>query len=190
MDEFVTIWHPYYILLHSIWGGAVTYLIQMAGQTEKTCTQSAQIPHTGAPLSTDQTGSKCLVSHTHTHTQRTHMQTTSGIPDCPTCPFMDLQWLMDQCLSVCPEAKKSTIAITWKQFWLHLWMCVCACVVLPHEPLATHKIQLWKTRHLYSRLTTSTHKHLQGSEPSVVTDCSISPVCVSLCECHISSWRH
>lgn len=89
---------------------------------------------------------------------------------------------------------------------VYVLMHLCLYSVgVPHEPQASHKIQLWKTRDLYSQLTTATHKHLQGSEPSVVTDCSISYsvlldvnhwllcVCACVCACVFERdtfWEH
>lgn len=140
------------------------------------------MPHIGKPASTDQTGSKCL-SHTHIHKQM-HVWTTSGMPDCPTCPFMDLQWIMDQCLVVCPEAEKKKKA-KWKshQNKSNSYLQFFFFFVLPREPYATHKIQLGKTRDLYSWLTTATHTNICRVQNHLLLQTAQSARCV-----HGSVW--
>ena len=114
-------------------------------------------------------------THAHTHTC---LQTTSRAPDCPTCPLTDHQRLMDQCLPECSGPKsEDSMKMKAKSFYFH----VCECVALPCEQNTSHKIQLWKNkRSLFTTDNSDTHRHLRGSEPSVVTHYSFSPVCMSV----------
>ncbi len=198
-------------MLCSFWDGAVKYLIQTAGQAKATkdthtlffslshthsLMLAAHIALTGKPQPSKQRPDSLQISHTHTHTH-THrcQQTTSGAPVQPTCPLKDHHWLVDQCLLVWVEVKnkkrkekkKKTLLENIVCTYVYVCVCVCVCLSVPHEPRASHKIQLWKNRRsLFATDNSSTHKHLQGSEPSVVTDCSISPsVCESVWAPHI-----
>lgn len=66
---------------------------------------------------------------------------------------------------------------------------VCVSVVLPHEPHASHKIQLWKTRDLYSRLTTATHTNICGVRSHLLVQTAQSARCVCL-RVNVTYLRH
>lgn len=58
-------------------------------------------------------------------------------------------------------------------------LSTCMCVCVSHEPHATHKIQLWKTRNLYSQLTTATHTNICRVQSHLLLQTAQSaPVCV------------
>lgn len=140
------------------------------------------------PENINPSGSKCLMDR-HVHPC---LRTTSGTPDQPTCPFMDRRWAMER--QIRDVSKKNELTKRWyyKTQTTNKTVCVslCECVGVDHEPWASHKIQLWETGDLYSRLTRAAHTNICRVHSHLLLQAAQSaPVCAHVCvrRCHISS---